>query len=74
MTAVPVANVHKWAVAELVEIKPIYQGPFEEQLAQSLRTAEYGAVQRFYQDWLSPRNVQDRVGFRPEALLQPTGP
>ncbi len=74
VTAVPVANVHKWAVAELVEIKPIYQGPFEEQLAQSLRMAEYGVVQRFYQDWLSPRSVQDRVGFRPEALLQPTGP
>lgn len=74
VTAAPVATVNQWVVAELVEVKPIYAGAFEEQLAQSLRMAQYVEMQRFVRDWISPRNVQERVGFQPEALLRPTEP
>jgi hypothetical protein len=57
---IPVASQFKWAVAELIEVKPLYEGGFIQRVAR--QNPNYG---RFIQAWASAENVRERTAFKP---------
>lgn len=69
----PQADQHRWIVAELVEIKPLYAGPFEEQLAASLLDARQRGeeMRQFGRLWGQPDYVAQRTRFVPPEWAQP---
>lgn len=67
--AFPLATQHRWVVAQVDELKPIYQGEFEAQLAGALRMN--WEARRFYSDWWNPDFIKARAGFKPVAEPAP---
>lgn len=59
------ADYGRVIVAELQEVKPIYDGAFEEQLAGSLLQQERFTGQFFGFEWKQGENVQRRARFEP---------
>jgi len=66
--AFPIAKQYRWLVAELLEVKPLYEGPFEKQLAASVQDERLRAqeVESFARQWGSAENVEQRTGFVPD--------
>jgi hypothetical protein len=73
VTSVPVANEYRWVVAQLDEIKPLYDGQFEAQLAKAVLSSENRERQRFVAEWMAPQNVKERAGFAFEPGREPRG-
>jgi hypothetical protein len=72
IASLPMASQHKWVVAELVEIKPIYAGAFQGQLPEASLRSIRDDWQRFYLEWRNPDNVKQRTGFTYQHGRQPT--
>ncbi|MCG3126766.1 MAG: hypothetical protein CHACPFDD_01621 [Phycisphaerae bacterium] len=61
----PLPGTQKWGVIEVVELKPLYAGEFEQQkpaVRQSLLRTDWGDFQELYYDAL---NVRARAQFKP---------
>ncbi len=75
VTITPQADQFRWVVAELIEVKPIYRGPFEQQLASGQLARQPGGAsnesETFRNAWLAPQNVEARTGFKPAPPPQP---
>jgi hypothetical protein len=71
----PIANQFRWLVAELLEVKPLYEGSFDKQLALQVQNGRlrYQVNEAFARLWASADNVEERTGFVPEATGQPAG-
>lgn len=64
VAAVPQANKLKWVVVEFKELRPLYAGAFEAQLAATLRQQQRIENQRFMMTWFAPDSVVERTGFK----------
>lgn len=75
VAVIPRASEFRFLVAELVEVKPIYQATFDQQLAQAARRGTQTEQTIFGMGWADPENVQARTGFiaasRPEPEPAP---
>jgi hypothetical protein len=71
--SLPQANQFRWVVAELLEIKPLYAGSFEAQLAKSLRE-DWSKQQKFYTAWNAPEYLKQRTGFVPDPATTAKSP
>lgn len=69
--ATPLARQFKVAVVELIEIKPIYRGAFEAQLANAAEQTSAQLRRRVDMEWREPENIHGRVGFTPLAAPTP---
>ncbi|MBU0638885.1 MAG: SurA N-terminal domain-containing protein [Planctomycetes bacterium] len=64
---VQVANVRKWVVAELEEVKPIYAGQFAQLREQvAVRSAQMESS-HFAQAWFATENIRQRAGYKPRV-------
>lgn len=63
VAVVGLANQYKWVVGELVEVKPIYEGGFQAQVASASLRNRMTAMQRFDFEWAAPQNLYQRIGF-----------
>jgi len=61
--AIPVTNQIMWIVAELVDVDPVYAGPFEKQLVETSRSSMLGDQGTFQDEWSSQDNIHARAGF-----------
>ena len=66
----PLAKSLKWAVVELLEIKPIYQGDFELKREELEAQAYLGQLEAFWYDWFEPKNILARAGYVPNVALE----
>lgn len=73
VVSVAAAHEQQWIVAQLNEVKPLYQVPFEGQLARAIQTTENRDRQRFVMEWMAPENVKERAGFVFESGRGPRG-
>ncbi len=64
VAVIPAANQFKWVVGELEEIKPIYEGAFEQQLLAAAQSTQGSDMQRFFGAWRTAENVRQRSGFK----------
>ena len=71
--SLPQASQFRWVVAELLEIKPLYAGSFEAQLAKSLR-GDWSKQQQFYTAWNAPEYLKQRAGFVPDPATTEKSP
>lgn len=67
----------KWFVAELVEVKPLYEGEFADRRA-ALENRERQMIQgQLANDWFDPEKIYVRTGFKPapgrEGLIERNG-
>ncbi|MCK4342205.1 MAG: hypothetical protein KAY37_10845 [Phycisphaerae bacterium] len=65
----------KWVVGELSEVKPLYEGPFKQELVrrvQDTRNWRREIQFVFGQVWSASENVQQRTGF--QSTLEPAQP
>jgi hypothetical protein len=53
----------QWVVAELINVQPLYEGPFEKQLAQAQPRRVTNELQTFFINWSDPEKLQRRTGF-----------
>ncbi len=67
----PLARTLKWAVVELIEIKPIYQGNFELKREELEAQAYMARFQAFWYEWFDPKNVMARTGYVPDVEVEP---
>jgi hypothetical protein len=56
----PIAKDFRWLVAELTEVKPLYQGSFDKYLAAQV---ENESMRDFARLWVNAENVQARTDF-----------
>src|SRR5262249_9531903 len=70
VAAIPVPRMYKWAVAELKDMKPLYQDEFKTAQIQTRDMAAQSAGQQFYMQWLSLENIQKRTGWTPRGNVQ----
>ncbi len=68
--AVPIANQARWVVAELREVKPIYEEPFKQQLAQSALQVRRQEIGQFARGWFDPDSISARTGFEMSEELR----
>ncbi len=66
----PLAKTLKYAVIELLEIRPIYQGDFDLKREELEAQAYMGQLQPFWYDWFDPKNVLARTGFIPNLAAE----
>ncbi len=71
VACLPVASESKWVVVELNEIKPLYAGAFEQQLARSARQSRDMALSLFGADWFDGDSIKRRTGFVYEPGREP---
>jgi hypothetical protein len=71
--SIPQANLFRWVVAELLEIKPLYAGSFEAQITKSLRE-NWNKQQGFYTAWNDPEYLKQRTGFVPDPATTEKSP
>jgi hypothetical protein len=71
----PIANQFRWLVAELVDVKPLYEGSFDKQLTSLVQSGSLrGRVgEAFARMWASADNVKERTDFVPQETAQPAG-
>ncbi len=71
----PIANQFRWLVAELTDVKPLYEGSFDKQLTSLVQSGRLrGQIgEAFARLWASADNVKERTGFVPDATGQPAG-
>jgi hypothetical protein len=64
--ALPFAKEFQWVVAELLDVQPIYEKPFEQQLQASRSNPQTDMMKFriFLMDWFQPENVMKRTGFK----------
>jgi hypothetical protein len=69
VACLPQAKEFHWLVTELVEIKPLYAGAFEKQLAATVQNERRREqeVRTFARMWGSADNVTQRTDFTPEG-------
>ncbi len=67
---VPVASQFKYAVAELLELKPIYAGGFAKDLDQMGLAGDQAEMYGLTRGWFAPENVVLRTGY--QAVPPPT--
>lgn len=60
---VPQASAQKWVLAEVLELKPVYQGDFDAQLEGQLQRARTMDYSTFRQNWFKPENIRARAQF-----------
>jgi hypothetical protein len=71
VVAVPLARNLRWAVVELLEVKPIYRGDFEmkrQELEQQTIEDSFGTC---YERWFTPEYIFARAGYVPAARTEP---
>ena len=66
----PLAKSLKWAVVELLEVKPIYQGEFDLKREELEAQAYMGRLQMFWTDWFAPKNILARTGYVPKLTAE----
>jgi hypothetical protein len=66
----PLAKTLKYAVVEVLEIKPMYQGDFELKRDELEAQAYAGELQPFWYDWFNPKNILARTGFTPKIAAE----
>ena len=71
LTTIPVASQNRWVVAQLDEVKPLYEGVFEQKLAALVQGSEKTERDRFLKDWIAEKNVKERTGFVFEPGVEP---
>ncbi|MEW6252409.1 MAG: hypothetical protein AB1716_17355 [Planctomycetota bacterium] len=69
-TAIPLAGRKRWVVAELLEIKPIYQDDFQKEFAQAAGRM-FQERQEFERAWLRSENIESRTKFVSELRRAP---
>lgn len=77
VAAVEVANLFKWVVVELEEVKPLYAGEFAQQRPTLLHQGSDFKRAMLKWGWISPDNVRQRTGFefaRDEQADEPAEP
>jgi hypothetical protein len=67
---VPLARSLKYAVVQLLELKPMYQGEFELKREELERQAYMDRAQEFWQEWFEPKNILARTGYVPNVTPQ----
>jgi hypothetical protein len=70
VVVVPLARSLKWAVIELLEVKPIYRGEFELQRNALQQQNARVVSQSFLISWFDPDNIIRRTGYVPAAPAQ----
>lgn len=60
---VPQAKDQKWVLAEVLELRPIYQGDFDAQLESQVMRARSMDYSAFRQNWFKPENIRARAHF-----------
>ena len=63
---VPNARGMRCFVAELEEIKPVYQGDFDAARAQLEQDATQSQAQFFFYTWFNVKNIEARTGYMPK--------
>lgn len=53
----------KWVVAELLGVKPVYRGEFDQARVQVIQQLLRGEFTVFQQAWFDPENIRKRTGF-----------
>jgi len=77
---VGVANQHKWVVAQLDEVRPIYEGDFAKRAQSLAQQALQRDGQAFQMSWFGSDKIRARTRFEPlgrlaeEAAEQPAMP
>ncbi len=69
--ALPLASQHRWIVAEVITVNPLYEGSFEAQLDQSLHSSDWELLRRFRSEWTAAENLRLRTGFVMDPGFQP---
>jgi hypothetical protein len=67
VVVVPLARTGKWAVVELLKLKPIYRGEFEMARSELEQQTSYSEGAEVYGAWFEPDNVIKRTGFVPTS-------
>lgn len=70
MVVVPVARERKWIVAELIEVKPLYEGEFDAAREDQVQQTASRVQQRLAAAWYNVENVYQRTGFVPAAPVE----
>jgi hypothetical protein len=65
LVVVPAARDRKWIVAELLDVKPLYEAEYEQARDQRLQQTGSQVVRTFTSAWFDPSNVFQRTGFVP---------
>ncbi len=71
VAAVPLARNLRWAVVELLEVKPIYRGEFELKRAELEQQTIETQFETCYERWFSPENILARAGYIPAVVVEP---
>ena len=65
VVAAPSVRERKWAIVEMVELKPLYEGEFEQDREQRQQEAAQTVQRSFSTAWFDVDNVYKRAGFVP---------
>jgi hypothetical protein len=63
--AAPMAPSRRWAVIEVLDIEPLYEGNFDLERVAYGNKAIGEAAQTFDQEWFDPLNIHKRTGYQP---------
>jgi len=67
----PLARNLRWAVVELLEVRPIYHGEFEMKRKELEQEVTQSDVQAFYLAWFDAENILSRAGYVPATEIEP---
>jgi hypothetical protein len=69
----PLASQYRWVVVELVEIKPLYEGAFEKELAATVQDEQSRSddMRSFARLWGNQASVERRTDYVPEPTARP---
>ncbi len=65
VVAVPMVPSRRWAVVEVLDIEPLYQGDFDLERAAYANQSIRDAAQTFQMEWFEPENIYKRTGYKP---------
>lgn len=66
VVAVPMVPSRRWAVVEVLDIQPLYQGDFDLERAAYANQSIRDAAQTFQVEWFEPENIYKRTGYKPQ--------
>ncbi len=70
VTLVEMARSYRWVLAELVELKPVYQGDFTNALPIMQQSDFMNLQQQLAFQWFDPTRIRERTGFVASEFLR----